>query len=394
MPQSKYLVTLLITLLVSCVAGFAQARRQQRPAVSDFNIEVIGLDNRTHIFSVPESPGKASYIAHIDLKRIPEWKISADVPAETGALHLQFWIEAGVPQIEVTAYLGKVEPDSRPYEWDKLAASRVALRPLRPDETITISETERFGIVPFQVKVARAQPWNAGPPTVKNKTQALSVSAVADNRPFYILSLRNVSHKTINAIHWHGVENGNKVGGSGMSGLPLIVAGGAFELRQRFGFMEEKPKAEGSALSPLEREIVIEAIVFDDETFEGAPDVAAEMAANMTGDRIQLLRINRLFGKLSEGALRDPEQLKKLKSDVVALSEEVDPTVINELVLRFAEASADMRNRRIKEEVANGLRSTKNHVLRQLEKLESRRDDPDFDGRLKELLNDFGKKPN
>ena len=76
---------------------------------SDFNIEITNLDGRKHFFSIPESPGRAGYIAHNNLNRIPEWKTSEETPEETGALRLQFWIEAGMPQIEVLAHFGKVE---------------------------------------------------------------------------------------------------------------------------------------------------------------------------------------------------------------------------------------------------------------------------------------------
>ena len=39
------------------------------------------------------------------------------------------------------------------------------------------------------------------------------------------------------------------------------------------------------------REIVIAAILFSDGTFEGEPDEAAEMAAEASGERIQLTRV-------------------------------------------------------------------------------------------------------
>ena len=142
-------------------------------------------------------------------------------------------------------------------------------------------------------------------------------------------------HKVINAIHSYGLENDRKQGGSGSSATPLIPTGRIFVIQQRFALSEERLKTTEQS-EPTKREIVIAAIVFDDGTFEGEPDQAAEMAANMTGDRIQLLRINSLVDAVSDSALRDPEQFKKLKSDIAKLSEEVDPAVTNELMLRFS----------------------------------------------------------
>jgi hypothetical protein len=272
--------------------------------------------------------------------------------------------------------------------------ARIASRDLPQDQTVTISETEKFGIKSFQVRAFRAQPWSVGPPQVTNKTQALSVESVSEARPTYTLKVRNVSHKAINAIHSYGIENDRKQGGSGFSATPLIPAGSIFVLQERFALTEERLKTKAQELEPTKRVIVIAAIVFDDGTFEGEPDKAAEMAANMAGDRIQLLRINRLVDELSGAALRDAEQLKKLKGDIAALSEEVDPAIANELMLRFSTASEDTRNRRIKEEVAYGLRSTKNHVLREIETLESQGDNPDFGLWLKDLMTTLGKTGN
>lgn len=389
MQQLKYLAAVILGF-----TAFVATAVAQRPPLraSDFNVELLNLDDHPHIFPIYEAPARGAYIAHVNLKRINYWKPSAEVPAEASALRLQFWLEGNTPQVEVTAYLDKIAPRSNP-EWEKMATTKVVSRALALDETVTISETEKFGIQPFQVRTFRAQPWSVGPPLITNKTQALNVDSVSEARPAYTLKVRNVSHKAINAIRSYGIENDRKQGGSGSSATPLIPAGRIFVIQQRFALSEERSKTTAES-GPTKREIVIAAIVFDDGSFEGEPDLAAEMAANMAGDRIQLLRINRLVTGLSDSELRDPEQLKKLKNDIAALSEEVNPAVTNELMLRFSTASEDVRNRRIKEEVANGLRSTKNQVLREIEKQESRRDSANFDLWLKDLLNTLGRKLN
>jgi len=382
MQPLKYFAVLILGLTVF----FATAAAQRPPLrASDYNVELLDLDDRPHIFTIYEPPARGGYIAHVNLKRISDWKASAEVPFAAAALRLQFWLEGNTPQLEVTAYLGKIAPRSNPGEWEKMATAIVVSRSLAPDETVTISETDKFGIQPFQVRAFRAQPWSVGPPQITNKTQSLTVDSFSEARPAYTLKVRNVSHKAINAIHSYGLENDRKQGGSGSSATPLIPAGRIFVIQQRFALSEERLKTNEQS-EPTKREIVIAAIVFDDGTFEGEPDQAAEMAANMTGDRIQLLRINSLVDAVSDSALRDPEQFKKLKSDIAKLSEEVDPAVTNELMLRFSTASEDTRNRRIKDEIANGLRSTKIHVLREIDKLELQGGNPDFGLRLKHLM--------
>lgn len=385
---SPQLCASLIILLI-CFGTAASQSQASRATASDFNIEVLNLDSRKHVFSIPEPPRRSGYLAHVDLKRIPEWKASENA-AETIGLRLQFWIEAGLPRIEVQAFLGNLKNPPRPYEWEKQPTTKVVTRELPIDETITITEAEAFGIVPFQVKAFRAQPWSVGPPQVTNKTQALTVLSLSESRPVYTLLVRNLSHKAINAVHWYGLENGKKENGSGMSGVPLIPAGKPFEIRQRFGFAEEKIQSEPVEMPSSTREIVIAAILFSDGTFEGEPDEAAEMAAETSGERIQLIRIHRILKKISATAGQESVRLNTLKNEIKALSEEVDAKLTDELRAQFAGASEDMRNRRIRDEIANGLRFVKTDVLRDIERFERQQENApaqvNFESWLKEMI--------
>ena len=385
MPQLKYFAVLILGF-----TAFVATAAAQRPPLraSDFNVEILNLDDRPHVLAVYEPPARGSYIAHVNLRRIRDWEPSAEVPVEASALRLQFWLEGDTPQLEVTAYLDKISPRSNP-EWEKMATTKVVSRALAQDETVTISETERFGIQPFQVRTFRAQPWSVGPPLITNKTQALSVDSVSEARPTYTLKVRNVSHKAINAIQYYGLENDRKQGGSGSSAAPLIPAGRIFVIQQRFDLTEERSNTKPQA---IKREIVIAAVVFDDGSFEGESDVAAEIAADMMGNRIQLARIIPLLRKTVARPVGGPDEVKMLQKNIAALPEDVDPGVVEELSERFATASADIRNRRIKEEVGNGMRSLKNHVLREIEKFESKREafsNVDFSRWLNDLIVDL-----
>jgi len=190
MQPLKYFAVLILGLTVF----FATAAAQRPPLrASDYNVELLDLDDRPHIFTIYEPPARGGYIAHVNLKRISDWKASAEVPFAAAALRLQFWLEGNTPQLEVTAYLGKIAPRSNPGEWEKMATAIVVSRSLAPDETVTISETDKFGIQPFQVRAFRAQPWSVGPPQITNKTQSLTVDSFSEARPAYTLKVRNVS---------------------------------------------------------------------------------------------------------------------------------------------------------------------------------------------------------
>ena len=345
--------TLTILLLAAHVTS--QPRRL-RPPSSDFNIEIINLEG-PFVAPVPGAGDRSGLVARHGLRRIPAWKPSEEVPVEVSALRVSFWLEENAVRIEVSAYLGPIEsrPRVRTSVWDASKTAQVAVRLVREDETVTISEIERFGIEPFMIRVLRAAPWNGTAETV-NKTQALTVTSVAAERPDITVAVRNVSQKHIDGISWYRVENGRRTGGSG-SAARLIPAGGVFEIRQRFDLNK----------TASSRQVVIAAIVFEDGSFEGEPDDAAQMAADLTGLRTQISKTIQIFKNASTSLPQDSRAVfSRLKREIGALEEEADPSVVNELVTRFAKASEDMRNRRIKEIMQNSLQSVNRKSRRQI----------------------------
>lgn len=366
------LVMLGLSILILPLQGVSQERTQrpQQPPVSDFNVQLINLVRTTFEASVPGDGARSGLWANSNLHRIPGWKPTEEVPAEVSVLKVEFWTEEEAIRVEVKAYLGQSGPHSRPEDWEKLQTVKVASRLVREDETISIAEAEAFGIEPFSVKVSRSAPWSIGVPEIINKTQALTVTHISEERPTYTLSVRNVSHKNISAINWYGLTNLQRGGSTGLSAVRLISAGGVFDLHQRFGF--DEARSEGSQIGqPPKRAIVIAAVVFDDGTFEGEVDQSAEMAAGLAGRRIQLLRAIQLLRGVSLIPDDDlPAILAKLKRKLASLGEAADQEVVIELASRFATASEDTRKRRIKEEVSNSLKSAKMHLVQKLEKFE------------------------
>jgi hypothetical protein len=348
--------TLTILLLAAHVTS--QHRVPRLPS-SDFNIEIINLQTpeaTSFVAPVPGAGGRSGLVARHGLRRIPAWKPSGEVPVEPSALRVSFSLEENAVRVEVIAYLGPTESGSlRTAEWDASKTVKVAVRLVREDETVTISEIERFGIEPFMVRVLVAAPWNGTAKTV-NKTQALTVTAVGEERPDITVAVRNVSQKHIDGLSWYSRENGRRSGGSG-SAARLIPAGGVFEIRQRF----DLNKAAST------REVVIAAIVFEDGSFEGEPDDAAQMAADLTGLRTQISKTIQILKNISTSSPQDSKAMfSRLKREIEALEEEADPSVLNELVTRFATASEDMRNRRIKEILQNSLQSVNRKSRRQV----------------------------
>lgn len=398
MNRSFFVALAIVLFCAICVAQQRPTRppTPTRPPASDFNIELLNLEGPSQLESVPGGGLRFGYLVTDGLQRIPSWKPSPEAPAEVAAMKVGFWMEDGAVKVEVIAYLGKTPPNAQPAELAKLKKVTVATLLVHENETVTVNETEQFGIEPIGFRVLRNNLWSVGPPEITNKAQALNITAVSEQRPAYTVTTRNVSHKCINSIHWYSLEDGRKGGGSGLSGLCLIPAGGFFDFRQQFA-LDYRPAGENAqAKLPGKREIVIEAVVFDDGTFEGEADTAAGMAALMTGSKIQRTKVLQLLRGASETPVDDTTlALTKLKREVTSLSEEVDDATTQDLSQRFASASADVRERSIGESVRNGLRFVKGDILHRIERFEYMREhspaEADFGAWLKETTKFYEK---
>jgi hypothetical protein len=369
-------VLVWITMIACCSIATAQRQPQPRPPASDFNLEISNTTEGqlAYVATVPGAGVRGGLIANSRLRRSAAWKPSPETPAEVVALQIEAWLEESAVRVEVLAYFGPAAPGPRPADLAKLRKVKVATRLLYENETVSLNETESFGIEPIGLRVLRARPWSIGPPEITNKTQALNVTGISEERPLYTVATRNVSSKCIAAVQWYALDNGRRAGGSGLNGTCVIAAGRVFDIHQYF-VLAEQAEAEGSQQQqPGKREIVIAALLFDDGTFESEIDTAAQMAARRAGMRIQYGRIIQLLQDLAPASAEGQSTvLAKLRGDVAALGEEVEPAIMEDLVTQFATASDDMRRRRIREEVRNGLRFVKGDLVHQLERFEYER---------------------
>ena len=98
MHSLKYFAIIILGLTAFVASAAAQKLTLR---ASEFNVEVLNLDDSPHIFAIYEPPARGAYLAHVNLNRISGWKPSAEVPAEVSGFRLQFWLEGNTPQLEV-----------------------------------------------------------------------------------------------------------------------------------------------------------------------------------------------------------------------------------------------------------------------------------------------------
>jgi hypothetical protein len=160
----------------------------------------------------------------------------------------------------------------------------------------------------------------------------------------------------------------------GTQGQPAIKSGELYEMDihiSRGGRMTPQ----GYIPDPVEQpEIVIGTVVFDDGTFEGETEAAADIEARQKGRKIQLSRVVTLL----QSILDAPEQnisvvMEKLRTQVSALNEEADVSVVDELISRYSTLSAQSKGT-LAAGVKSGLNGGKQEMLFEIKEFERARE--------------------
>jgi len=240
---------------------------------------------------------------------------------------------------------------------------------VRENEKVTVTEMGLFGIKPFDVSVVRVIESAASQPSIRNRTESIAVTNVeVTSVPSpYRIFLRNLSSKNVLALELN-TYNGEQMlllkWPQGTWDHPLIEPGGTYE--------DEMPsKGRGQTTSDgylpeQSTSIEISTVVFADGTYEGKPHLAAVTKAQMMGIRRQLKRVLPLLQtalvSMDSGA---GNVLTELKEAVSLLSEDADPSQLNDLQGQFSTLDDGMRKNLVNF-VRAGMHNVKATLLKEI----------------------------
>lgn len=155
----------------------------------------------------------------------------------------------------------------------------VATVSIKPGERRVVEELRDFGAQPVTLSLMALAASVLYPPKVANKTAGLEVSdieAITEPAPHYRIHVRNVSAKAAMTVHFQSYRDGRPSlsGQQGnRDGQPLIPPGGTYSFVMPAA-SGSQPTADGWA--PTSHDLIeIEAVLWDDGTFEGDAKPAA-----------------------------------------------------------------------------------------------------------------------
>lgn len=176
-----------------------------------------------------------------------------------------------------------------------------------------LTDLRTVGIEPFTISLINTVPPLPPPPSFVNDTKAIEIVSVrAENspNPAYIVTLRNLSEKSVSAVGLDTTYDGRPGSTSlfrGEENRPLIEAGGTVERYVRamiaqpglIGFVPSAP----SAIT-----IHIRSAVFSDLTYDGDVKDACFMEAAAIGRKVYLTSVLALLDSQLAEAFTDPTE--------------------------------------------------------------------------------------
>jgi hypothetical protein len=353
-----HLGTISVLIALYAVTLTIQAVQHREQQLSGFAIQITYQSGKSTYFlmsgrelkrdgSFTIPPGEIIKHADKDSEQVSEVYVAAS--AEGDAWKLKVWVVKG--------------------EFGDKGRQDVATFLVRENEKVTVTEMGLFGIKAFDVSVVRVNESAAVQPRLRNRTESIAVTNVEVTTvpsPYRIF-LRNLSHKNVLALELN-TYNGEQMlllkWPQGTWDHPLIEPGGTYE--------EEMPSTGRGQTTPdgytpeQSTSIEISTVVFADGTYEGKPYLAAGTKAQMMGSRRQLRRVLPLIQTaLVSMDSGDGNVLTKLKEAVSLLSEDSDPSQLNDLQGQFSTLDDGMRKNLVNFERA-GLHNVKANLLKEI----------------------------
>ena len=347
----------------------------QQPSTSDSHNWMLEITRANHApdFERMSDDGEEASTVFNELDWQPGWdRTDKSHPQPTG-LGFSYRLKGNELRVQVFLEFDSAESPSRSAQKQPVGNYVV-----HPGESITVSELSQFGLQPVQLKLVTAKPPEATQPEIGNETSSMAVEDVDQGRAEYKLFLRNTSELAVDAIVVSVFDAAGrcKMHNLGPGGEHLMSPGTTGEMHLGFpvagedeGFVGADgisclvaPEGDGGSSpgahsgGPQTPKIVIEAVAFEDGSYEGDARKAAMLEAQRLGCQIERPRLTALVEEqINNGQPDGRAKLAALESQVKALSNNVDPADVDSIMARFPTLPYSAKGS-IERDIRNGLR--------------------------------------
>lgn len=368
--RSLRLFLSLIWLIALFHLPSVSAIQRPFPTADDLALEIPDYNKQPAYY--PVHPTSAGMLTFYNYEKIKDWQPPQTPFTMPTAIQLAYRREGEAIKIEAVVLLGPFDRQDTPRSFKGVPTETFGSYSIRLNESVSLQELTRWGIVPITIKVVPAKSPNPNPARIENKTTAIEVVSVDEARNVYLLKLKNTSAKPVLALSI-SVPTPTINGGQLLQGFPerpLIAPGQTHEVHVAIGRSGRSTPQGFVPDEPQPPRIVIAGVVFTDSTFEGEIETALYVAANKRGEKIQGRRLIGLL-QAAKNALEQDRQkvIERLREQIGALSEEPDERVVNEIAKAFAPLTKSQREQ-LRSGLQSGLNTEKQRLLYRLKEYE------------------------
>lgn len=360
--MSRKILVIAIASIAWLTNNTSAQQPPTRPNESGLALEIIYFKGTPPAYQlVPRSDPRAAGTWYARLNRIAAWHLPPGaLPIE--AVRIVPSMVGDMVSLKVSVLRGVGFHD---------AEDNVATYNMRESEQISITELENFGVEPFEIKVVRIAPRTTDPPRTLSNAKSLEVistEAVVSTMPKFKVTLHNLSQKGISALRVNLFAEGRMSLSTlrqGKDGEPLIKAGDFWELYQPAPIRAVASPGGFTPWVPAEQQIVITALVFEDGSYEGDSEPAAEYRGFVAGNKTELKRLVPLLAS----AMLDPEStkaLQELRSQLASLSYDIDEAEVAGLKAAFP----SLKKRLLRTTVEVAMHSMRKDLSDELQRLQ------------------------
>jgi hypothetical protein len=355
-PRKRFahIISLLVLLIMCCGISYPQEKQdsQKLPAPTGLSLEVNPKGGPPSYHSVP------GMFFGGRLRRLPSSQPVTDATQPRTTFMLRHEMEGDAVRVKVFVWTDKFR------DQEILIGNFL----LREGEKAAVAEMAKFGYEPMELSIVKVKPAPVLLPLVESRlpsVEVVSVEAERANFPSYKVTLRNLSYKDITYLEIETYRDGRLVTSHwprGKQDRPLVKAGETFEdhvsadslgLKQADGYTPSSPQS-----------VQVVTAVFNDKSYEGGKQSAAEFVAGQLARKIQITRALVLLQAAAEA--EGAGALESLKKQVFALDRNAQQDMIDEILAEFPGLPAPKAKETLKVFIEGGLDEVRKELLREI----------------------------
>jgi hypothetical protein len=323
-----------VLLLCTAAMLYAQAPVKQ----PRFALEISEDGFPPHFVNVPEGQqagGIDSMFFSPDLHQLAGYDARNPEKRKPSAVELVCKMDGDAVAITASVVFGPFDPTETSVSLEGHPKQVIGTFSSHLNESIVLREMEQFGLQPWTIKIVNAQmPGPASLPTL-NEVPSIQPEILGKDREGYRIALRNLSSRAVTAFLVETTldhnSNYQEYGNRGV----VITPGANHEFRL-FCDTSAPVTSNDIAPDPAPCAFNLKAALFADGSYEGDASAAATLAVRPIAAQFQRRRVHELIDNIvADSSLDDTSRLARIRSELPKLSEEPDPTILEQIRLRF-----------------------------------------------------------